>query len=35
MQEIQALRQRATTSARWVAALLALAVIAMAVARYL
>jgi len=35
MQEIQALRQRAATSARWVAALLALATIAMAVARYL
>lgn len=35
MQEIQALRQRAATSARWVAALLALATLAMAVARYL
>lgn len=35
MREVQALRQRAATSARWVAALLALTVIAMAVARYL
>jgi uncharacterized membrane protein len=35
MQQVQALRQRAATSARWVATLLALTVIAMAVARYL
>jgi hypothetical protein len=35
MAEIQALRQRARTSARWVAVLLAVAVATMAVARYL
>jgi uncharacterized membrane protein len=35
MAEIQALRQRARTSARWVAVLLAIAVATMAVARYL
>ncbi len=35
MAEIQALKGRARTSARWVAALLAIAVATMAVARYL